>query len=185
MHQMVLQFACSKAGMVLYTLDPSTATTDPEAAKDALKVALELSKANILVSQEAGSDVNYVQLAHGVIPELRIFATSGGMPFVTPRFPHLRMCIHTGFDQDEKQGWYPLRHCIVPSDNLDQYVDRAKIGAETPLAGQFKLDGRGIPTGTGPTLTNEQVAKQTDVWPTYASILNKKYHEVEGVGVVF
>lgn len=182
---MVLQFACSKAGLILYNLDPGTATTDPEAAQAALKAALELSKANILISQEAGNDVNYIQLAQSVIPELRIYDTSTGAPFVTPRFPHLRMCIQTGFDQDEKNGWYPLRHCIVPSDNLDSYVDVSKINGKTPLAGEFKLDAKsGIPTGLGLTLTNEQVIKN-NVWPTYSAILKKEYHQVEGVGVIF
>lgn len=182
---MVLQFACSKAGLILYNLDPSTATKDPEAAKEALKSALELSKANVLVSQEAGSDVNYINLAQSVVPELRIYETSSGAPFVTPRFPHLRLCIQTGFDQDDKEGWFPLRHMIVPSDNLDSYVDVSKINGQTPLAGEFKLDSAtGIPTGLGATLSNEQVIKN-NVWPTYSAILKKEYHQVDGVGVVF
>jgi len=180
--QMVLQFACSKSGLILYTLDP-TAATSPEAAEKSLKAALELSNANVLVSQEAGNDVNYVRLAQSVIPELRVYSTSSGAPFVTPRFPHLRLCIHTGFDQDDKYGWLPLRHCVVPSDNLKDYVDAASIGPKTPLAGEFKLDKDGVPTGTS-VLTNEDVLKK-NAWPTYSAILNKKFHQVEGVGVVF
>ena len=75
---MILQFACSKSGLVLYNLDPALATTDPEAAKDALAAALEITKANVLISQEAGSDVNYVRICERVIPELRIFDFSLG-----------------------------------------------------------------------------------------------------------
>ena len=180
--QMVLQFACAKAGLVLYTLDPALATTDREASKDALAKALEITKANVLVSQEAGSDVNYIHIAHEVIPELRVFDQSCGLPFITPRFPHLRIPIQTGFDQDEKEGWLPLRHMIVPSNNLDQYV--SNVTGSTPLAGELVLDSKGIPTKLGPTLTQDQVL-QKKTWPTFCDILEKKFHEVEGVGVIF
>lgn len=181
---MVLQFACSKAGMVLYTLDPALATTDPAAAEQALAAALTLTKANVLVSQEAGSDVNFIRLAAKVIPETRIFDFANGMPFVTPRFPHLRLPIHTGFDQDDKAGWLPLRHMVVPSDNLDTFVSDSSITADIPLCGTFKLDGSGIPVSLGKTMTHQQVVAGK-VWPTYCSILEKKFHEVAGVGVVF
>lgn len=182
--QMVLQFACSKAGLVLYELDPALATTDPEASKLALTKALEVTKANVLVSQEAGDDVNYVRLAEQVIPELRIFDQSSGGIFVTPRFPHLRLPIQTGFDHEDKEGWLLLRHMVVPADNLDTLVDPATITASTPLAGSLELDAKGIPTGTGKTLSNEQVVKEGK-WPSYCSILQKKFHEVKGVGVIF
>lgn len=183
---MVLQFACSKAGLLLYTLDPATAITEPETATKALEAALKLSKANILISQEAGNDVDYIRLAHRVIPELRFFDHSSGLPFVTPRFPHVRLCIHTGFDQDDKEGWIPLRHMIVPSNNLSDYVaGGAANHATTPLAGQFVVDATtGIPTGIATPLTNEQVVA-TNIWPTYTKILQKDYHAVEGVGVIF
>jgi hypothetical protein len=182
---MVLQFACSKAGLILYTLDPALATKDKAASEEALAKALELTKANIFVSQEAGDDVNYITLAQNVIPELRFFDTSVGAPFVTPRFPHLRMCVHTGFDQDDKHGWFALRHLVVPSDNLDTHVPVDTLTAATPLAGQLTLDKTSnMPTSIGKPLTNEQVI-QKGVWPTYSSILNSKYHDVEGVGVIF
>jgi hypothetical protein len=181
---MVLQFACSKAGFILYSLDAQLAVTDPELAKVALKAALELTSANIFVSQEAGSDVNYVRLVESVIPELKIFDFSCGMPFITPRFPHVRFCIHTGFDQDEKKGWLRLEHMVVPSDNLDQYVVPHSLNGSTPLAGTFVLDDKGIPTGLGKTYTNEEV-RNGDIWPTYRKILNKEFHVVEGIGNVF
>lgn len=179
---MILQFACSKAGLVLYTLDP--AGEDTEAAQDALTAALTLSKANMLVTPEAHNDLNYIRLTEGVIPELRIFAQETGLPFVTPRFPHLRYPVHTGFDQDEKEGWLPYRYFIVPSDNLDKLIDTSKLTDSTPLAGSFEVDAKGIPTKLGPTLTNQQVVEK-NVWPTYSAILQKKFHEVEGVGVIF
>jgi hypothetical protein len=184
--QMVLQFACSKAGMVLYTLDPALATTDPDKAEEALAAALTLTKANVLVSQEAGSDVNFIRLASKVIPELRVFDFANGMPFVTPRFPHLRFPIQTGFDQDDKAGWLPLRHMIVPSDNLDTFVSEGSVTADTPLAGEMIMDAATgtIPVKLGPTLTNQQVVA-SKVWPTYVSILEKNFHEVPGVGVIF
>jgi hypothetical protein len=181
---MVLQFACSKAGFILYTLDAGLAVQDPEKAKVALKAALELTKANILVSQEAGSDVNYIRLAEDVVPELRFFDYSLGMPFVTPRFPHLRICLQTGFDQVDKWGWLPYKHMLVPSNNLEMYVDIKSLSAKTPLAGEFKLDNDGIPIGLGKILTNEQV-HQEKFWPTYSKILEREFHTVEGVGVVF
>ncbi|EEC47901.1 predicted protein [Phaeodactylum tricornutum CCAP 1055/1] len=182
--QMVLQFACAKSGLVLYTLDPMLATTDREKAKEALAKALEITKANVLVSQEAGNDVNYISLGHSVIPELRIFDFSLGIPFITPRFPHLRFPIHTGFDQDDKEGWLPLRHMVVPSGNLETFVDPAKISKDTPLAGELLIGADGVPTGVGKTLSNEQVVKNK-IWPTFAKVLAKEYHEIKGVGVVF
>jgi hypothetical protein len=181
---MVLQFACSKAGFVLYSLDPQLAVTDPETSKASLKAALELSSANVLVSQEAGSDVNYIRLAESVIPELRIFDYSCGMPFITPRFPSVRFCIHTGFDQDDKLGWLPLRHMVVPSNTLDQYLVPNSLSGSTLLAGTFVQNDNGVPTGLGKTYTNEEVSKG-DVWSTYKKILNKEYHQVDGVGVIF
>ena len=170
---MVLQFACSKSGLILYTLPPS-----PNA--QALAKALELTKANVLVSQEAGQDTNYISIVEQAVPELRIFDTSTGMPFVTPRFPHLRMCVHTGFDQEDKEGWFALRHLVVPTGE--------KVGESladsTPLAGQLQLDASGVPTKVGPVLTNAQVVSQ-GTWPTFSKILKKEFHTVEGVGVIF
>jgi hypothetical protein len=181
---MMIQFACSKAGFVLYWLDPALAVTDPQKAKQALKAALTLTNANVLISQEAGSDVNYIRIVQSVVPELQFFDFTMGMPFVTPHFPHLRFCIHTGMDQDEKYGWLPLHHMVVPSNNLDSHIDMKLIHYKTPLAGQFVLDKVGIPTGLGPTLTNEQVY-ESKFWPTYCNVLDRKFHLVEGVGVIF
>jgi hypothetical protein len=184
---MVLQFACSKAGLVLYTLDPGLASKDEGgvAYKEALASALSLSKANVLVSQEADSELNYVSLAHSVVPELRVFDAASGLPFVTPRFPSLRLCVHTGFDQDDgKYGWIPLRQMVVPSDNLSDYVAPGSLSSSTPLAGTFEVDARGVPAKVGPTLSNEQVDSQGS-WPTVSSILRKDFQTVEGVGVVF
>lgn len=181
---MVLQFACAKSGLILYTLDPILAVSNLDAAAQALKAALTVTNANILVSQEAGNDVNYISLVQGVIPELRIFDYASGLPFVTPRFPHLRMCYHTGFDTDSKEGWLPLKQMVVPSDNLHLYVPPNAITIDTPLAGQFQLDKDGIPTGLGPTLTNGQVL-QGKVWPDMSSILQKQFRTIEGVGVIF
>jgi hypothetical protein len=183
MEQMVLQFACAKAGLVLYTLDPALAANDAGLASQALEKALAASKANILVSQEADENVNYIRLVQSVVPELRIYCSSSGLPFVTPRFPSLRMCIHTGFDEDEKYGWQLLRHMVVPSDNLADYV-AVPPSPQTPLAGTFALDAEEVPTGVGPTLSNEQVWSG-GAWPTVSSILKKEFHTVEGVGVVF
>lgn len=181
---MALQFACSKAGFVLYELDPATAIDDPEKAKEQLAAALTLTNANVLVSQEAGSDVNYVRLGEQVIPELRVFNYGYGMPFLTPRYPHLRFCLHTGYDQEDKWGWLLLKHFVVPSENLDTLVDTSKLTASTPLAGKFKFDSNGIPTAVDTPLTNAQVF-ETGIWPTYNKILKKEFHKVEGVGVIF
>jgi hypothetical protein len=171
--QMVLQFACSKAGFVLYTLPPSP-------NHEALAKALELTKANVLISQETGQDTNYITIVERAVPELRIFDTSDGMPFVTPRFPHLRMCVHTGFDQDDKEGWFALKHLLVPTGE--------KVGENlsdsTPLAGQLDVDAKGMPTKVGPTFTNAQVLSK-GIWPTFSKVLKKEFHTVEGVGVIF
>lgn len=182
---MVLQFACSKSGLILYNLDPALATKDTEAAKEALSQALTLTKANVLITQEAGSDVNYVRLVEAVIPEIRFFDFAEGKPFVTPRFPHLRFPIHTGFDQDDKWGMLLLKHFVVPSDNLDDLLpDGFTVSGSTPLLGELKLDAKGIPTGTGKVKTNEEVLK-SGVWDTYTKVLKREYHEVEGVGVIW
>lgn len=168
--------------MVLYTLDPTLAATDPVKAKQALQAALNVTNANVLISQEADEDVNYVTLAEDVIPELSIFDYSVGAPFMTPRFPHLRVCIQTGFDQDDKAGWLPLRQMVVPSNNLDSFVTTPPT-ADTPLAGELELKD-GIPVAASKVHSHKAVM-QSNMWPTYASILNKDFHQVEGVGVVF
>jgi len=181
---MALQFACSKSGLILYNLDPSLATTDPEAAKQALSQALTLTKANVLISQEAGSDVNYVRLCETVIPEIRFFDFAEGKPFVTPRFPHLRLPIHTGFDQDDKWGMLLLKQFVIPAGNLKEHLDGFTVTGSTPFLGELVLDDKGIPTGTGKIQTNDDVTK-SGVLETFSKILSKDFHVVEGEGVVW
>uniref|UniRef100_A0A7S4A8Y6 AMP-dependent synthetase/ligase domain-containing protein n=1 Tax=Pseudo-nitzschia australis TaxID=44445 RepID=A0A7S4A8Y6_9STRA len=180
----VLQFACSKAGLVLYNLDPTLATKDPDAAKEALSQALTLTKANVLISQEAGSDVNYVRLCESVIPEIRFFDFAEGKPFITPRFPHLRLPIHTGFDQDDKWGMLLLKQFVVPADNLNDHLQGFTVDGSTPLLGELIVDAKGIPTGTGSIQTNDEVAT-SGVLETYSKILSRDFHVVEGEGVVW
>jgi hypothetical protein len=87
-------------------------------------------------------------------------------------------------DQDEKWGWLPLHHMVVPSNNLDSHIDLKKIHSMTPLAGQFIFDPEGIPTGLGKPLSNAEVYKSR-LWKTYCNVLDRKFHQVEGVGVIF
>jgi hypothetical protein len=116
---------------------------------------------------------------------VRVFDFAEGKPFVTPRFPHLRFPIHTGFDQDDKWGMLLLKHFVIPSDNLDDLLpDGFKVTGSTPLLGELVLDSKGIPTGTGKVQTNDAVMK-SGVWNTYSKILKREYHEVGGVGVVW
>lgn len=182
---MVLQFACSKAGLILYSLDPS-ATSDSEKAKESLAAALTLTEANVLVTPETHDDINYIRLCKSVIPETNIFDFGHGMPFMSPRFPHLRLPIQTGFDQNDEGnlGFLLLRHMVVPSGNLDTFTGAAEIAADTPLAGQLTVGADGIPTGVGKPLTNAQVVSQK-TWPTYCKILDQQFHDVKGVGVIF
>jgi hypothetical protein len=181
---MILQFACSKAGFVFYHLDPKLAETNPAKAKVALENALTLSKANILVTQEATDEVNFIGLVEDIIPDIDCFDFASGKPFVCPQFPHLRFPIHTGFEQEQKWGFLLFRHMLVPSGNLDKHLEGFELTGSTPLLGQFTLDSDGVPAGLGKTLTNEQVVKD-NIWPTFSSILKKDFHEVEGVGVVW
>jgi len=184
--QHILQFACSKAGLTLYTLDPSLATKDPEAAKEALAKALELTEANVLVTQEAGDDTNYIRLVEAVIPETRIFNFDDGMPFITPRFPHLRLPIHTGFDYTDKMGMIPLSDMLSPTKNLDGALKGTGkiVDGKTALFGQLELGQDGVPTKKGKALSNDEVVK-SGAWPQFGSILKKEYLEVEGVGAIF
>lgn len=175
--QHILQFACSKAGFVLYTLDPN-------ASEEALAKALEITKANILVTQEAGSDINYIRKVESVVPETQIFNFSDGMPFFSPRFPHLRLPIHTGFDYEQKGGFVPLHDVLCDTGDVDSVMGGAVVDGKTPLMGELKVDSNGIPNALGKVLTNEEVVK-SGVWPQMASILNKQYSEVQGIGVVF
>jgi len=187
---MVLQFACSKSGLIMYNLDPALAMDDEKAAEVALREALTLTKANVFISQEAGDDVNYTRIAHRVIPELEVQDMLLGQPFLTPRFPHLRFCIHSGHDNDGLEGWYRIQDFVIPGDEehdslqseLDE--DGVVITPDTPLMGQLELNAQGIPVGLGKTLTNQQVL-DSKVWPTYSKILEKEFHVVEGTGVVF
>ena len=174
---------CSKTGLVLYWLDPAQAISDPEGAKNSLKRALEVTEANILFSQEAGDDVNYFRLCTEVIPEIRIFDFGDGMPFITPRFPHLRFPIHTGFDVQDKHGMMHLKNLIVPSGQLETLLDGFVPTGKTPLMGELVTGPDGLPA-KGKILTNEEVVA-SNAWPTFNSILKKEYLEVAGVGVVF
>lgn len=186
--QHILQFACSKAGFLLYHLDPNPelAKSNPEASKSALAKALELTEANVLISQEAGDDVNYVDLTKGVIPEIRIFDFAEAMQFFTPRYPHLRFPVHTGYSIEDKEGMYAFKHFLLPSNNLDSLLRDTgckAIDGKTPLLGELVLDKDGIPVKTGKVLTNEDVFK-ANAWPDLTSILNREYKEIPGVGVV-
>lgn len=187
--QHILQFACSKAGFLLYHLDPNPelAKSNPDKAKAALAKALELTNANILFTQEAGSDVNYVNLTEGVVPEIRIFDFADGMPFFTPRYPHLRFPVHTGYSIVDKEGMYAFKHFLVNSNNLDSMLrdtGSKALDGKTPLLGELVLDNDGIPVKTGKVMTNEEVFK-AKAWPEFSSILSREYKEIGGVGVVF
>ncbi|KAL7543081.1 hypothetical protein ACHAXR_012406 [Thalassiosira sp. AJA248-18] len=187
--QHILEFACSKAGFVLYKLDPNPqlAKSNPEAAKKALAKALELTKANVLFSQEAGDDVNYVDLTKEVIPEIRIFDFGEGMPFFTPRYPHLRFPVHTGYTIVDKEGMYAFKHFLLPSNDLDTRLRDTgckALDGKTPLLGELVLDKDGIPVKTGKVLSNEEVFKAKAL-PEFTSILSREYKEIPGVGVVF
>lgn len=186
----ILQFACSKAGFLLYHLDPNPelAKSDPVTAKAALAKALELTKANVLFTQEAGNDVNYIHLTTGVIPEIRIFDFGEGMPFFTPRYPHLRFPVHTGFSIMDKEGMFAYKHFLLPSNNLDSLLRDTMAGTKgldgkTPLFGELVLGKDGIPVSTGKVLTNEDVFK-AKAWPEFTSILSREYKEIPGLGVV-
>lgn len=181
--QTMLQFACSKAGFLLYNLDPSQATSDPQAAKESLKKALEITEANILITQEAGDDVNYVRLCKEVIPEIRVWDFGEGLPFLSPRFPHLRYPVHTGFDHEDKNGMIPYRHMISPSGDLPDLLEGHEISGSTPLCGELKMGPDGLPS-IGKVMTNDEVEK-SGVWPIYNAILKKEYQDVEGVGNVW
>jgi len=182
--QTILEFACSKAGFILYKLDPNLGK-NPEAAKRALKSALEITKANIFVTQEAGSDVNYVRLVKEVIPEIRVWDFSEGLPFLSPRFPHLRYPVHTGFDFQDKIGMIPYRHMLSPSGDLpDLLKEYDPLKGSTPLYGEFEVDSDGIPTSKGKIWTNDEVKKANN-WPIYNCILNKEYKEIEGIGNIW
>jgi len=180
--QHILQFACSKAGFVLYTLDPAQAITDPEGAKEALAKALVITEANVLITQDAGNDVNYSRLVKEVIPEIRIFDISEGEQFISPRFPHLRFPIHTGFDNDHI-GMITYKNMLVSSGETERLLAGTVIDGSTPLMGELVPDENGLPA-KGKVLTNDQV-QASGIWPVYNAILKKEYQEIEGVGVVF
>jgi hypothetical protein len=165
-------------------MDPSS-TSDVESSRAALAKALTLTKANVLITQEAGQDRNFVKsYVEYVIPETTIFNFGDGMPFFTPRFPHLRFPIHTGFDNRDKPGMLSLRHFLSPVGDLESWVKDNKPTASTPLYGELVVDSKGIPTKLGKTMTNEEVAK-ANVWPIFSKMLQKQYQEVEGIGNVW
>jgi hypothetical protein len=159
------------------------ARTDKEGAKAALAKALEVTEANILITQEAGDDVHYAGLVQEVIPDTLIFTCSDMNPFFTPRYPHLRMVAQTGYEIGENYGMEMFKHLLVPSGELENLLDGAKLTGKTPVYGELVMGSDGLPI-KGKTLSNAEVIK-AGVWPTVTSILKKEYTEVEGVGVVF
>lgn len=182
--QHILQFACSKAGFIHYHLDPFLTLKSIDRSKKALEMALNLTQPNILITQEAGNDINYVKLVEGVIPETRIFNIGDGMPFFTPRFPSLRYIVQTGLDFDDKPGIIPLNQMLCPNGELTALLEGTIIDSQTPLAGKLITDIEGFPTGIEKILSNEQVINE-HAWPEFVSILKKEYKEVKGVGVIF
>jgi len=188
--QHILQVACSKGGFILYHLDPSLAITNREAAKASLKNALEVTEATCLFSQQAGDDVNYVRICKEVIPEVRYFDIYEGMPFFTPRFPHLRFPIHTGLDVDagECLGIIPYKYFLVPISPEFKKFHAPKssqvLDGSTPLMGELIVDEKNGSVKKGKLLSNDEVMKSM-AWPQVCSMVKKEYIEVEGIGVVF
>ena len=132
--------------------------------------------------------MNYIDIVEKVIPEIRIFDVGDGLPFFTPRFPHLRFPIHTGFEYEVSGGMIPLKDMLCPTGQSEKLVmengDGVALSGKTPLMGELVLDGNGVPVKLGKVLSNDEVVKG-NVWPELSSILKKDYFEVEGVGVVF
>lgn len=145
-----------------------------------------MSKANVLITQEAGNDTNYIRIVEEVIPEIRIFNMDDGMPFFTPRFPHLRLPIHTGFDYQDKGGMIPLMDMLCDTEDLEGILKATGkiVDGKTGLLGEFEYGKDGVPTKVGKVLNNDEVLA-SGVWPEFVSVLKKEYREVEGVGVVF
>ena len=136
------------------------------------------------MTQEAGDDVNYVRLVESVIPEIRIFDFGDGLPFFTPRYPHLRFPVQTGFDYEDKPGMVPLYDMLCNTNDLEGSLGGTKLDGKTPLLGQLTIGSDGVPTKKDKTLNNEEVIAK-NVWPEFSAIVKKEYLEVEGVGVVF
>jgi len=109
-----------------------------------------------------------------------------GMPFISPRFPHLRLAVHTGFDYTDKAGMVPLSDMLCPTENVEGALKAtgSVVSGKTPLMGELVVGEDGIPTNKGKALSNDEVVK-SGKWPEFSSILKKEYREVEGVGVVF
>lgn len=170
--------------MTLYHLDPAIAQSSTEDAKAALSAALELTEANVLMTQEAGQDVNYVNIVEQVVPEVLIFNWSDGMPFITPRFPHLRFPIHTGFEYAGKDGMVPLYDMLCSTGESEKLLDGEVVDGKTPLLGELVVDAKGIPVKLGKYMGSDEIIAG-NVWPEFTSILKKEYVEVEGVGNVF
>lgn len=120
------------------------------------------------------------------MPEVRIFNQDDGMQFISPRFPHLRLPIHTGFDYEDKGGMIPLSDMLCSPEDLSTALSKTgkAVGSATPLLGQLEIGSDGIPTKKGKTLNNDEVVKSGE-WPVFNSVLKKEYTEVAGVGVVF
>ena len=106
------------------------------------------------------------------------------MPFFSPRFPHLRLPIHTGFDYADKAGMVPLSDCLADTGDLESVMSGGVVDGSTPLMGELQIGGDGVPTGVGKAMSNEDVV-QSGAWPEFSKVLKKEYSEVAGVGVVF
>lgn len=207
--QHILQFACSKAGLVLYSLDPAQAASDPDGACGALEKALTDTNAVALFTLQAGNDVDYLRLCKKVIPETKLCKLIDDLPFLnymyfieltdellcivdfstgeqffSPKFPNLRMPIHCGFDNmDDKYGFVVYKHLLLPNRATSSLLEGIEITDKTPLHGELVSGTEGLPA-KGKTLSNDEVLKEK-VWPEFSSILEKKYIEVPGTGVIF
>lgn len=94
------------------------------------------------------------------------------------------MPIHCGFDRlDDKYGFVVYKHLLMPNGATSSLLEGKEITDTTPLLGELVAGADGLPA-KGKVLTNGEVLKGK-VWPEVSSILEKKYIEVPGTGVVF
>jgi hypothetical protein len=77
-----------------------------------------------------------------------------------------------------------FKHFVVPSGNLDDLLNNFIVDGNTPFWGELLVDAKGMPTGLGKVMTNDEVSKSGTL-ETFSKILKKEFHTVEGVGVVW
>jgi hypothetical protein len=164
--QVACQLAAAQAGLVISCVDPELNSVE------AFEKVLHESEARVVIVEE-----QHCQNLQAAIPEMEWFSTIldfSGKPFRSRKFPQIRYCVHTGFDQ--VAGVYDFKQMLLYSGESSSLAAvQSTIKDSTPLGVTYSNKG-GQPS-RGPVLTHKDIleGKGGKDWSAVVDALSKKY----------